>query len=158
MLQILDNSTPLDASTLRPLRWGSQGEAEAYLRGCLARLALLDVDAYERFALDASGNTAMRNACAKVAGLTKDRVSTFTQVAIVKDGKTTWTRLRKGESAGRRETRNATLKTYSPDARKAGVAAIREQYGIDYVEDTATSAPQTGTAVYVLRKVANVNS
>ena len=149
---ILNLDTPLDVTKLLPIRWGSQGQAE---QGVLSFIAG-DAD-YIRIALDAAGNTALRNACAKVAGIKRDKSTKHEQVAVQANGRTTWKRLRKGESAGKRNTRMVEVLSYSPDARKAGVQAMRDTFGIALDIDPTVSSPNIGETVYVLRKVANVS-
>jgi hypothetical protein len=154
-ITLITSDAPFNPDALLPIRWGSQGETEAFLRDVLASLE--NVGDFKRFALTAPQSTALRNACAKVAGLTKDQTKDKTQVAIVKDGKTTWKFLRKDESAGRRETRTVKVRSYSKDARMAGVQAIRDIFGVALNEDPTVSSPNVGETVYALHKVATVS-
>lgn len=160
MLTILTAGTiDLDTITLQPLRWGSQGETEACLRAFLASLTAADtnIGTYEGFEANASQNKAMRDACAKVAGINRDKATVKVQVATKANGKTTWRNLRKNESKGNRDTREVTLHAYSTDARKAGVEKIREMFGVTLAPHPVVSSSKDGYTAYAFVKVANVS-
>lgn len=148
MFKILNLDSPLDLSKLTDVRFASIGQCEQAIRAMLA-----SVDAFSaRFTLDGAGKQAMLQAFGKVAGLPKDKTVAFTQVAVTVDGKVMWKRLKKGESAGKRETREATIRSYSRDACQQARESVRTSHGVAWLEDPTVSSPNAGETVYVLAR------
>jgi len=129
----------------------SSGVCESQLRSFVA-----GIDTFAIFALDQSGKTAMRNAIAKVAGVTRDAVRTHIEVATTANGKTTYKRLRKDESAGKRETRKRDVRYFSSDAQDKGMALLHETTGVDWSLYPAVSSPNSGELVYCFTREAVV--
>lgn len=150
-LTILNIDTPIDRDKLLPVRYGSIGQCEAMLREMIGS----SVAESARFTL--SSKNAMLDAFAKVGGIPHDKVTTFTQVAVTANGKTTWARLKKGQSAGNRKTRPSETKHYSADTRKLGEVSIRDTFGLSLNVDPTTNGPD-GSTVYVIVREATVTA
>lgn len=90
------------------------------------------------FRCDQGSLASLRKACAKIAGLQRDRSSTYLLQKVTQDNRTTWKRLRKGENPRKgAETREQTVHTYSGNAQREGVRLIRETFAVA-VERAAT--------------------
>lgn len=149
---IVNDGTTMTADDLSAVRYGSQGAAEAGIREYLAGTRVdLPMN------LDPSGFTAVHSAVCKILGLTRDKVTDHLQVAVKKDGKVTFKNLKKGESAGNRETRIVQTHSYSRETRIAGMVTFCEQYGLTFGIDLKVSLPTAGLKRYGFVKVVTVS-
>ena len=107
------------------------GEAYARLASFFNGDATMDV-----FACDAGTYSAVRRAACRIVGSNRDKTNTYTEVQRSKNGKTTWKRLKRDETAKTNDvTRERSIKTYSADTVRDAIESLRNDHGVAIKRD-----------------------
>lgn len=158
MFTAIVTATKAVIANLVPVRFGTSGAAEAFVRAFLAS----SDEVSDYFVLQgASDRMSLQNAACNITGETRDKVKDQVQVRVTANGKSSWKNLRKDESAGKRETRTVQVKSYSRDTRVKVLpmdgtdGKLRDMFGIAYREDSKVNGPN-GETYYVFHRIATV--